>query len=174
MQTNFKMKSYLVVLLAAFLMLSCGEKQSGIVYVQNMRLYSEFDLALELDATLQDFSKKRTQELDSLNMALENMTAELENMVEIPMETYQNYNDLRNALMFREKNYEEELIAKSQEYDEQIWERLNGYVQTFAEANDYEMILGASENGNLMYAKDTLDITDELIEYCNNQYNGVK
>lgn len=164
-----------VALLGCLLMIACGgEKSTGIVYVQNLKLYSEFDLALELDAELQAFSKERTRELDSLMMALENLTAELEQMREIPTDTYQSYNDLRNAVMFREKSYEEELVTRSQEYDQQIWDRLNGYVKTYAEENEYDMILGASGNGNLMYAADTLDITDELIAYCNNQYNGKK
>ena len=158
-----------------FVLISCGQKESGgIVYVQNLKLYGQFDLAKELDAELQAFSKKRTREIDSLMIALENLTAELEQMREIPTETYQNYNDLRNTVMFREKNYEEELVNLSQEYDQQIWERLNDYVKSFAEEHQYDMILGASGNGSLMYATDTLDVTDELISYCNNHYNGLE
>lgn len=157
------------------LIFSCGRTEKGkIVYVQNLKLYSEFDLALELDAKLQAFSKHRTNELDSLTLAFENLTAELEKMNEIPIEIYQNYNDLRNSVMFKEKNYEEELMSISQEYDEQIWNRLNGYVKKYAVENNYDMILGASGNGNLMYAKDTLDITNELVAFCNSQYNGTK
>ena len=159
-----------------FILLSCGESKDseGIVYVQNMKLYSEFDLAIELDSELQAFSKERTRELDSLMMALENLTAQLERMEEIPTETYQSYNDLRNAVMYREKNYEEELIGLTQKYDQQIWERINGFTKTFAEENNYDMILGASGDGSLMYAKDTLDVTDELILFCNNNYNGLE
>lgn len=167
------MKKYLAII-GLFILFSCGNSESKIVYVQNLKLYAEFDLAKELDMQLQTFSNSRTRELDSLSMSLKNLTSELEQMNEIPAETYQYYNDLRNAVMFREKSYEEELIAMSQEYDQQIWDRLNGYVKTFAEENDYDMILGASGDGNLMFAKDTLDITSELIMYCNNHYNGVK
>lgn len=164
----------LLIILPFLALIACGSDQPDIVYVQNLKLYSEFDLAIELDQQLQEFSKERTRELDSLMMALENLTNEIEMMNEIPVETYQNYNDLKNAVMFREKNYEEELISLSQEYDQQIWERLNGYVKDFAEENDYDMILGAAGNGSLMYAKDTLDITDQLIGYCNNQYGGIQ
>jgi len=109
----------ITLVLSSLFLAACSEdKSSGIVYVQNLKLYGEFDLAKELDSELQAFSKDRTRELDSLMMALENLTAELEQMREIPTETYQNYNDLRNAVMFREKNYEEELVALSQEYDQ--------------------------------------------------------
>lgn len=168
------MKKYLTII-TLLALLSCGSQDKvSIVYIQNLKLYSEFDLAKELDMQLQTFSNSRTRELDSLSMSLKNLTSELEQMNEIPAETYQYYNDLRNAVMFREKSYEEELMSMSQEYDQQIWDRLNGYVKTFAEENDYDMILGATGDGNLMFAKDTLDITDELIMYCNNHYNGVK
>ena len=163
----------IIFILSLFLFFSCAnENDINIVYVQNMKLFSEFDLAIELDSELQSFSKARTHELDSLSMVLESMTNELELMKEIPVEIYQNYNDLRNGLAFREKNYEEELQILSQDYDQQIWERINGYVESYAEENNYDMILGAIGNGSLMYAKDTLDITDELIIYCNKNYSG--
>jgi len=81
---------------------------------------------------------------------------------------------LRNAIMFRQKNFEEELIEVSQEYDQQIWERLNGFVKTYAEEKGYDIIIGASGDGNLMYANEKLDITDQLIEYCNQKYNGLE
>jgi len=168
------MRKILVALPLLALFACGGNNDSDIVFVQNMKLYSEFDLALELDAELQEFSKSRTRELDSLTLSLENMTSELEQMEEIPVEAYQAYNDLRNAVMFREKNFEEELIVKSQEYDQQIWERLNGYVKNYAEEKEYSIVLGASGNGNLMYAKDALDITEDLITYCNKQYSGTE
>jgi len=155
-------------------MISCQSDQLSIVYVQNLKLYSEFDLAKELDAELQSFSKVKTRELDSLTLVFDNMTSQFEQLEEIPANAYQNYNDLRNVILFREKNYQEELVSISQDYDQQIWERINGYVTDYAKEKDYDFILGASGDGNLMFAKDTLDITDELIIYCNSNYNGTE
>ncbi|MCG8577589.1 MAG: OmpH family outer membrane protein [Flavobacteriales bacterium] len=166
MKTRF---FYLIVLLV---LASCGNEASKIAYVQNFKLYAEFDLSKELDADLQVFSDQRMRELDSLKIIFEQKTVDFQNMEEIPAEDYKAYNDLRNTLMFRQKSYEEDLIAKSQEYDQQIWERLNGYIAEYATENDYDFILGASGDGNLMFAKDTLDITDELIAYCNTNYSG--
>lgn len=169
-----KMKKLTYIFFLLLLVVSCQSDELSIAYVQNMKLYAEFDLAKELDNELQAFSKNRTNELDSLTLIFENMTADFERMNEIPAQAYQSYNDLRNAILFREKNYEEELLALSQEYDRQIWERINNYVKDYAEENNYDMVLGANGNGNLMFATDTLDITDELIQYCNTNYNGEK
>lgn len=165
------MKKLLIVIVVLGLF-SCGSEQTKIAYVQNMRLYSEFDLTKELDSELQAFSKNRTRELDSLTLIFDNTTQVFEQSTEISADDYKAYNDLRNAIMFRKKNYEEELLAVSQEYDLQVWERINGFVKEYAEENEYDLILGASGDGSLMYATDTLDITDELILYCNTKYSG--
>lgn len=168
---NMKRIFYILTVLA---MVACQSEGTKIAYVQNMRLYSEFDLAKELDSELKSFSDKKGKELDSLTLIFENMTRDFERMEEIPAPAYQQYNDLRNAIIYKEKSFEEEVYSQSQEYDQQIWERINGYIVDYAEQEDYDLILGASGNGNLMYAKDTLDITDELIIYCNKNYNGEK
>ena len=161
-----------ITLMVTAVLSSCSSREDKIVYIQNYRLYNEFDLTKELNLELTEFSKKKQRELDSLNLIFEDMTARFEIMDQIPADDYRAYNDLRNAIMFRQKAYEDELYAKSSEYDEQVWTRLNTYTREFSEQNDYDFVLGATGTGNLMYAKDTLDVTDELITYCNNNYSG--
>ena len=57
---------------------------------------------------------------------------------------------------------------------EQVWERLNGYIIEYGQENNYEMIFGASGNGNIMYSKEGFDITEQVINYANEKYEGVK
>lgn len=166
------MKKIIASCMLIALLTACSSDNEKIVYVENFKLYNEFDLTKELNLELTDFSQKRQRELDSLNMIFNDMTARFEIMTQIPAEDYRAYNDLRNIIMFRQKAYEEELYSKSEEYDSQVWERLNNYTKEYAVQNDYDYILGATGTGNLMYAKDTLDITDELVSYCNQNYNG--
>ena len=162
---------YVTIILLAFLT-ACTGKNEKIVYVENYKLYNEFDLTKELNLELTNFSEGRKRELDSMNIIFEDMTARFEIMDEIPAEDYRAYNDLRNVLVFRQKAFEEELYTKSEEYDQQVWDRLNLFTREFALQNDYDFVLGATGTGNLMYAKDTLNVTEELIAYCNQNYNG--
>lgn len=166
------MKTKLIPILLVAILTACSGNEEKIVYVENYKLYNEFDLTKELNLELTNFSQKRQRELDSLNMIFNDMTARFEIMSQIPAEDYRAYNDLRNIIMFRQKAYEEELYVKSEEYDQQVWTRLNDFTKQYAEQHDFDYVLGATGTGNLMYAKDTLDITDELVSYCNQNYNG--
>ena len=38
--------------------------------------------------------------------------------------------------------------------------------------NGYDVIFGASGEGNIMYATDELNITSEVLAYCNKKYSG--
>lgn len=52
-----------------------------------------------------------------------------------------------------------------------IWKRLNPLIQEYGRAKKYKMILGANGSGTLLYSDSTLDISDDLIKYVNDEYN---
>ena len=60
----------------------------------------------------------------------------------------------------------------SNQYTVEIWKQINQYISDYGHANDLNFIYGATGSGNLMFAKDAFDITDEVIEYCNKRYEG--
>ena len=73
-----------------------------------------------------------------------------------------------------EKKDELTLIEKEQadQYTQQVWTRLNQYIKDYGREYEYDLILGAKGDGNLMYADDRLDITEEVLEYVNKKYDG--
>ncbi|MCH2229179.1 MAG: OmpH family outer membrane protein [Crocinitomicaceae bacterium] len=165
------MKRFLFISLIATSLISCsGDKK--IAYVENYKLYSGFDLTKELQGELTNYQSKEQNYLDSLNLIFNQQTNYLQSLEEIPSEDYASYNEFRNFLALKQKSFDEEVMLKSQEYDQQIWERINTYVTTYAEENEFDVVLGASGNGSLMYAKEDLDITEDLIQYCNTKYGG--
>jgi outer membrane protein len=68
--------------------------------------------------------------------------------------------------------FEEEESAMVTSYDNKIISQLNSYVKEFGKKNNYTMILGATNDGNVMYADTSLNISKEIIEFINNKYNG--
>jgi outer membrane protein len=69
---------------------------------------------------------------------------------------------------------EAEEKLKKLEFENQLMiiNRLNAYIDEFAEENDYDLIVGATEDGSVLYSKDKHDITELLIKYANEKYNG--
>jgi outer membrane protein len=50
--------------------------------------------------------------------------------------------------------------------------QVNAYLKKYGESKGYTVILAATEYGNLAYADDDLDITDEVLEGLNKEYSG--
>jgi outer membrane protein len=52
------------------------------------------------------------------------------------------------------------------------WTEINKYIMEYGKENKFDMIHGVSGEGNLMYADEKLNVTDQVIEYMNNKYDG--
>lgn len=73
------------------------------------------------------------------------------------------------------QNYSATVEQLSREEDikktEAILEQINVFIEKYGEENGYDIILGTTPNGNILYGRDAIDITDELLEALNRAYN---
>lgn len=71
------------------------------------------------------------------------------------------------------ENYELSLKNKIYEEDKAltkvVMDKVNDYLKRYGEKMNYSIILG-SQNGNIVYAKEGLDITEEVIQGLNEEY----
>lgn len=51
---------------------------------------------------------------------------------------------------------------------------VNAYLKKYGESKGYKIILAATEYGNLAYAEEGLDITDQVLEGLNKEFAGAK
>ena len=49
---------------------------------------------------------------------------------------------------------------------------INDYIKTYGEANDYKIIFGASGGGNIMYAEEATDLTEDILKGLNEEFKG--
>lgn len=73
-------------------------------------------------------------------------------------------------------NYQQAIEQQLQEEDQKstqtVINDINDYIKEFGERNGYRMIYGASGGGNIMYASDAADLTDEVLTGLNEAYLG--
>ena len=48
--------------------------------------------------------------------------------------------------------------------------QINSFVKQYAEQEGYDIILGTTQSGSLLYANNALDITEEIVEALNQYY----
>jgi outer membrane protein len=72
--------------------------------------------------------------------------------------------------------YAQSIDKKAQEEDKKMTEgvlnQINSFVSEYGKEKGYDVILGTTESGSLMYGNDAIDITKEVLESLNKSYKG--
>ena len=70
--------------------------------------------------------------------------------------------------------YQQEIERLSAEENDKLIQgalnQLNSVVQEYAKARDFDLVLGVTLSGNIMYGDDYIDITEEVISHLNKTY----
>lgn len=72
--------------------------------------------------------------------------------------------------------YKQAIEEKAYQRDEEIMQgvlnQINAFVEEYGKENNYDLIMGTTRSGNILYGREGIDITDELIKLINDQYLG--
>ncbi len=136
------------------------------------KAYSEFSLSKELSKELETILKSRQAVIDTLYKNLRSETLVLKLKPKQTSEDIQRVARMEEEYYFKQKQFEEQNKTTATEYEGKIWNQINQYVKDYGMAHPYTFILGANGQGNIMYAKDVANITDDVIKYINGRYNG--
>lgn len=149
--------------------MSC-QQQVKTAYVDNLQLYNEFELKKELEAQYQQLHTSNEASLDSIRRELQALAQYLDGQEQKDPEKVIRFNSVRQEFIDSRESIELTEQQISENYTDQVWLHLNEYVKDFAEEKGYDYVLGGSGQGNVMYAKDRLNVTAELIAYVNKKY----
>lgn len=162
---NKSLNKIAIILSSAALLVSLwvlSKSNDQVVYVDAIRSFESFELTSEVKTQKERVENSYSSQLDSLELAIKMLestgTEKYQRMV------YQ-YTELEKA---RNNN----LTSIIEEGDQKIWDLLNGYYKEFGEENGCEVLLGGMGNGNILYVKEYVDLTDEFIVFANDKFNG--
>ncbi len=73
-------------------------------------------------------------------------------------------------------NYQQAIQKQIQEEDQKMTQTvvndINDYIKEYGKENGYKIILGASGSGNIMFADETADLTTEVLDGLNTEYES--
>lgn len=163
----------LLVAILAYLVIggvnSSMEKKEA--YVVTGELYAQFEYQQELDFEFSEIKKTKEEQLTQYR----NQLVGMENKIKADLATDEEIGEYQIGVgQYRaiENQVNEELASISTDFNTKIWEKLNAFVTEYGEANGYEVIFGADGGGNIMYAEDERNITEDLVTFCNDKYSG--
>ncbi|TRX59606.1 OmpH family outer membrane protein [Fulvivirga sp. M361] len=148
-----------------------------IVYVDSARLVNSYQGMVDMRKDYQQKAKVWQANVDTLAKEVQ--------------KTIQDYEKESGRLSAKEKALSQELIRTKQrqlaDYQKvigekavqedgkmtsQVLEQINAFIKEYGQQKDYRIIIAATEYGNIAYAADGLDITDEILEELNKMYAG--
>ncbi|MFH6994554.1 OmpH family outer membrane protein [Flavobacterium sp. FlaQc-48] len=145
------------------LVLNYTKSNTITVYVDNEKLFNSFVMTKELKGLGEkEFNAKKIS-LDSLYLKLQS-----------PEIT----DSEKKILMQRFVQGKEELNQFNEyfasEQSSKIWARIKSYSSEFSKENKYQLIIGSENKGNVLYADEDIDVTNDLLTYINKKYEGIK
>jgi outer membrane protein len=154
-------KKNFLVLLSLTISLAVGvysfmhDHRENRAYIYNQKVFDAFKGKKELEKKLSNLKTQHKGELDSLSQLISarNNDPKL-------IEYYQQ----------RARDFEMNQQQLSATYTADIWKRINQYTLTFGKEKGYDFIIGATGDGNLMYANEAYDVTEDLIKFINLKY----
>lgn len=152
--------------------------KSRSAYIDIKKVFNGFQMKKELEEKFKLTQKNREKILDSLSFNLKLLSKRLNEEAAakkgIDKNLAYSFEYKREEFLKLKSRFEEDNAALSQKFDAQILERLTQYVIEYGKQNKYDFIHGTDGSGNLMYAKDMYNVSDEMISYINDKYRGVE
>ena len=82
--------------------------------------------------------------------------------------------DKQRALIESGNELQGKMAQREGEIMNAVLSRINAVAQNYGEEHGFDIILGSSGDGNILYGRETIDITDEVMEALNREYQDVK
>ena len=102
--------------------------------------------------------------LDSLELEI-NMLIKYNSNSNLIAQAKEKYFTMRNE-------FEQVYQQQTQQYSEKVMKQLNQYLEDFGSTNHYDYIMIKQLKSQLIYANKNNDVTNEVISYVNNKYQG--
>lgn len=177
MMNKLTLLAAIVALIVAGFSLFRSYHTSELVYVDVNKLLDGYKRTKVVRAEFQKKAQAMNANVDSL---LKDWQAELKKYEKERSRMTRKELKLKQELLANKQNqinnYQEAVQKKLKEEDQKVTQTvindINDYVKEYGKKHHYDIIFGASGTGNIMYAKETTDLTDIILEGLNKEYEG--
>lgn len=145
--------------------------ENNVVYVDSGKIFNEFELAKKLNKELENTLKARQSILDTMFSKINSLTVQVkfDKLKDQKMISY--LAQIEEEYYLKQKQFEEDNRASNNAYLTKVWNQLNQYIMEYGKKHRLSFVFGANGNGNIMYANEEKNITDEILTYVNDRYN---
>lgn len=172
MATKLSISVSVLLMMAVAWLFYKSTQTPKVAYVRSADLIYGYD-------GMKEAQQRQQQKTEELNSGLDALKMEFQKAVSL-------YNTQFPGLSRDERNGREKILGAQQEnirrYSQNIQQEIetndkqltqgvlnqvNAFVETYAKEKGYDIVLGTTTSGNILYGKEYLDITKEVLEAIN-------
>ncbi|MBM3435800.1 MAG: OmpH family outer membrane protein [Bacteroidetes bacterium] len=160
---------------------SLSSGSNSIVFVNSDLILEKYELVSALSTRLELDRSHKDADLTTKQKAYEKDAAYFQEQVQkqsisetSAQEIYEKLMIQQQELMNLQDQYAAELSKKEFEMNVTLVDSVRNYLSRMNEYYNYDYILGYNSTGNIFLAKDTFDITEQVIEGLNKEYRVSK
>jgi outer membrane protein len=166
----------LAVLIVAMLLIN-NFANKKIVYVETGILFEQYEGMKKARIQMELKQKELKAGVDSLvNLFQEDLKTYERNRSKMSAKERELKEELLRVRQQQVNNYHQSIQKKSTEEEQRLTQtqvnRINDFLKEYGKEKGYRFILGANGSGNVVYALEALNITTEVLEGLNEEYNG--
>lgn len=174
-QSNLSLQRMKRLIFAGIVLLSLSACTDKVAFVDNAKLLDAYkekkDIKAKLDKDVISYQKKR----DSISQAFLAEHQAFENEVKnLPTNVARKrYNELIQKKEILEKHLleqEQNIQAETQRQLDSLINKVKKNIRAYGKKKGYTFILGANDAGSILYGTENRDITKEVSEYLNQEY----
>lgn len=148
-----------------------------VAYIRSADMIYAYEGMKEAQQAYQDKMQAWQANVDTLRLELErnigNYTNELGKLSgkdkaerqDLLNRQQQNYNQYTKAITEKSR-------AEEQKMTEGVLNQVNSFIEEYSKEKGYDLVIGTTTSGNLLYAREYMDITDEVLKALNENYHS--
>lgn len=120
----------------------------------------------KLEAEYTNRAKGLQNEINDFQQNAQNMTMAQARAVE------ENLTQKQQNLMRYQQSLQQELMNDENKVNNELYDNVADYLEEFGKKNNFQLVLTYTKGSGVLYANDSLDITNEVILGLNSAYNN--
>lgn len=158
-----------------------GEGNARIVFINSDSLRVHYQFFKDLKSQLEETYKVKEADMTARQRSYEKDAAYFQEQMDKKSLSEKSAQMIYEELMKNQQKlidlrdrYTEELSKSEYEMNLQIIDSIDVFLKRYNEQQGYDYILGYSKGSGILLAKDTLDITSDVLEKLNEEYESKK
>jgi len=151
---------------------------NSIVFVNSDLLLKQYELVNVLTVQLDEERKRKDNDFTAKQKAYEDDAAYFQTQVQKQSISEESAKQIYEKLMLQQQElyslqdqYTAELSKKEFEMNLVLLDSVKNYLSRLNKIYNYDYVLSSNNTGNILLAKDTFDITNQVLEGLNKEYN---